>query len=72
MQEFTALLEEDRGLALWQAYSAFSGELVNYENQMKKEAQRTIPGGGKWEHSRADHFRFGRNPFIVSDLLQDT
>jgi len=40
MAEFTALLEEDRGLALWQAYSAFSAELINYENQLKREAQR--------------------------------
>lgn len=40
MQEFIALLEEDRGLALWQAYSAFSGELVKFENEQKREAQR--------------------------------
>lgn len=40
MQEFTALLEEDRGLALWQAYSAFSGELVNFENEQKSKAQK--------------------------------
>ena len=40
MREFTSLLEEDRGLALWQAYSAFSGELVQHENQLKKDAQR--------------------------------
>ena len=39
LNEFTALLEEDRGLALWQAYSAFSAELINYENQIKQEAK---------------------------------
>ncbi len=39
MQQFIALLEEDRGLALWQAYSAFSGDLVNFENELKNKSQ---------------------------------
>jgi len=40
LKDFTALLEEDRGLALWQAYSGFSGDLVNLQNQIKADAEQ--------------------------------
>jgi len=38
LKDFVALLEEDRGLALWQAYSGFSADLINDQNQIKQEA----------------------------------
>jgi CHASE3 domain sensor protein/putative methionine-R-sulfoxide reductase with GAF domain len=39
LNDFVSLLEEDRGLALWQAYSAFSTDLVNLQNEIKSEAE---------------------------------
>ena len=41
MNDFISLLEEDRGLALWQSYSAFSTDLVNIQNEIKAEAERS-------------------------------
>ncbi len=41
LKAFTRLLEEDRGLALWLAYSGFSSELVTHENQIKEEAEKS-------------------------------
>ncbi|MEJ7643251.1 MAG: CHASE3 domain-containing protein [Chryseolinea sp.] len=35
---FIALLEEDRGLALWQSYFAFSSELISHEEKIKTAA----------------------------------
>lgn len=40
LKDFITLLEEDRGLELWQAYSGFSADLVMHENQIKQEAER--------------------------------
>lgn len=37
---FVSLLEEDRGLILWQAYSPFSTELTQYEHQIKEESRQ--------------------------------
>lgn len=51
MSRFTALLEEDRGLALWLAYSGFSKELVAHENQIKavaKERYQSAVNGNAW------------------------
>lgn len=41
LKDFVALLEEDRGLALWQAYSGFSADLVKHENSIKQEAEKS-------------------------------
>jgi len=38
---FVSILEEDRGLALWQSYYAFSSALIAHETQMKAEAQKS-------------------------------
>ncbi|MEP6734250.1 MAG: GAF domain-containing protein [Chryseolinea sp.] len=38
---FISLLEEDRGLALWQSYSAFSTELVESENDIQANAKQS-------------------------------
>jgi len=51
MSRFTALLEEDRGLALWKAYSAFTGELSEHENLIKagaKERYQSAVNGNTW------------------------
>ncbi|HTE33852.1 MAG TPA: GAF domain-containing protein, partial [Chryseolinea sp.] len=40
LKGFITLLEEDRGLSLWLAYSGFSAELVNHENDLKVQAQK--------------------------------
>jgi len=40
LTDFVSLLEEDRGLALWQAYSGFSADLVNREKQIIVEAKQ--------------------------------
>jgi putative methionine-R-sulfoxide reductase with GAF domain len=37
---FVRILEEDRGLALWQSYYAFSSALIAYETEMKVGAQK--------------------------------
>lgn len=51
MTKFTSLLEEDRGLALWKAYSAFSSELFEYENGIKSVAKaryKSAVNGNTW------------------------
>jgi len=51
MSRFTALLEEDRGLALWKAYSAFSKDIVAQENEIKAVASahyRSAVNGNTW------------------------
>ena len=40
LTDFVSLLEEDRGLALWLAYSGFSADLVNREKQIIVEAKQ--------------------------------
>jgi CHASE3 domain sensor protein/putative methionine-R-sulfoxide reductase with GAF domain len=40
LTDFVSLLEEDRGLALWQAYSAFSSEIVQLENKVIADAKQ--------------------------------
>jgi CHASE3 domain sensor protein/putative methionine-R-sulfoxide reductase with GAF domain len=51
MARFTALLEEDHGLSLWKAYSAFSTELSEHENQVKvhaKASYKSAVNGNTW------------------------
>lgn len=51
MRRFTQLLEEDRGLALWQAYSGFSTQLSAHENEIKSIANaryRAAVNGNTW------------------------
>ena len=51
MARFTALLEEDRGLALWKSYSSFSSTVVDYENGVKAEAKaryQSAVNGNTW------------------------
>lgn len=38
--DFVSLLEEDRGLALWQAYSAFSTDIVKVENKIIADSKQ--------------------------------
>ena len=40
LKDFVSLLEEDRGLALWQAYSAFSSGVVQLENKVIADAKQ--------------------------------
>ena len=40
LKDFVSLLEEDRGLTLWQAYSGFSSELVQLENKVIADARQ--------------------------------
>ena len=51
MSRFTAVLEEDRGLALWKAYSGFSAELMDHENELKsiaKSKYQSAVDGNTW------------------------
>lgn len=51
MERFTALLEEDRGLELWKAYSAFSTEISLHENEVKSLARaryQSAVNGNTW------------------------
>ncbi|HTF17424.1 MAG TPA: GAF domain-containing protein [Chryseolinea sp.] len=51
MSRFTSLLEEDRGLALWLAYSGFSTDLSAHENQIKAVAKtryQSAVNGNTW------------------------
>lgn len=40
LTDFVSLLEEDRGLALWQAYSGFSAGVVQLENKVIADAKQ--------------------------------
>src|SRR5262245_30930326 len=44
LKDFVSLLEEDRGLALWQAYSGFSSEIVQLENTVIANAKHRYAG----------------------------
>jgi len=44
LKDFVSLLEEDRGLALWQAYSGFSSEIVQLENSVIANAKQRYAG----------------------------
>lgn len=51
LDEFKAALEEDRGLALWKSYSAFSKDIIDHENRVKAVAQaryHSAVNGNMW------------------------